>query len=683
MNSFFVRSVWVVAPLLGTVALPGQTTISTALTASQSVAAGSLTVAPAGSIIRPGGGGGIALTISGTGTQVTNDGTIRHDGTARAIRANGTGLVIANSAGATIQAAADDAIQAGNSLAGTTISLQNAGTIRATGGQAIDWNDVTGANTITNQAGGQILAIGSDAVRPGVGGVINNAGSISATPVAEPSGGLPGLSGSDGVDAQSNSGVAVSNSGTISGRHGITGGAGGLATFGISITNNAGGLISAVNGSGVNIDGLFTTVTATVVNAAGATIRGGVAGGATAATGDGDGVDVDGVLTLTNGGDILGYGALGGGNNAEGVAAGGGTINNLAGGRIIGSTSLADAPNGDPSRAGNGILIDNSDGGAALAATTVTNAGLIQGVGGFAVRFIGAFDDAITNQAGGTLRGGGGGAVVQTGAGNDTVISSGAIVHDSGGAAVAVALEDGNDTLSFRGNAPTVTGRLDGGAGDDTLKFELSPGGAMTVAGRVANFETIRVIGGTTTFDGVTITGSALPALTVEDGATLALSGGFAGGAAITVQSGGVLAMVSGAIYTVSLDGLVANTLGGYEQILVASGGAVQLSGATLAVDLGFTPAAGEVFTLFDAVSGATIDGTFNGLGEGDTFTVGGATFALSYLGGAAGRSVTLTTVSAVPEPASVALWAAAVVGWLAFARRPVRARRGKHVPSH
>src|SRR5262249_19719869 len=154
------------------------------------------------------------------------------------------------------------------------------------------------------------------------------------------------------------------------------------------IVNNNAGTISGVNGSGINVDGANTTVTADVTNALGATIQGGVL--ATTTNGDGDGIDVDGVLTLNNYGKVLGYGGKGVGsdglpNNPSGIAIGGGTINNYATGQIIGSTLASDAPNGDTSRLGEGILVDNSSGGNSVALTTISNAGLIQGKTGAAI----------------------------------------------------------------------------------------------------------------------------------------------------------------------------------------------------------------------------------------------------------------------------------------------------------
>src|SRR5262249_3120039 len=149
------------------------------------------------------------------------------------------------------------------------------------------------------------------------------------------------------------------------------------------------------------------SVTARIVNGREAIISGGVMGGAVA-EGDGDGIDVDGVIDLENYGSINGFGAVGGTNNAEGVAAGGGRVYNDRFGFITGSTRAADAPNGDATRAGNGILIDDSNGGNAVAATTVINYGQIQGRSGFGIKIVGNYADSITNH--GVILGAGTGA---------------------------------------------------------------------------------------------------------------------------------------------------------------------------------------------------------------------------------------------------------------------------------
>jgi hypothetical protein len=482
-------------------------------------------------------------------TTITNNGSILQTGTGRTIRNNTSGtpsFQITNNSTGTISSASGDTIRA--DVATSNWTINNTGIITSlnsalAGNQAIDFDAITtGTVSITNNAGGQILAYAADAIRPGANATVINAGLISAT--LNPADLAPS---SDGLDAQQRSGVNITNTGTISGRHGITGGDALLSTFAITVTNNTGGLITGVNGSGVNIDGVFATAGANVTNVLGATIRGGV--GATFANGDGDGVDVDGVLTLNNSGNIFGYGAKGlgsdgGQNNAEAVSIGGGSITNTATGQIIGSTLLADAANGDSSRAGNGILVDNSSGGNAVAATTVTNSGLIQGKTGNAIKMVGTFANTVTNNAGGTIRGAGTGAAIQTGNGNDIINNAGTITGDNG---LAVDMQGGNDTLNIQGGVASITGSIDGGTGTNTLNITLGVGNTFTYAGTITNFNTSvqsgtlngnitlnggtfkndgGIVTGTVTVNGGTVTGTNLSGVTLNIGAGATLSPG-------------------------------------------------------------------------------------------------------------------------------------------------------------
>lgn len=463
------------------------------------------------------GGTTVAITMSGTSI-VTNFGTVVQTGTGRAIRntAAGANLTIYNATNSLINAAGQDAVQTANSA----ITVLNHGTISATSGQALDLRDITSQpNQIINFATGSILATGEDAVRPGSSGVVTNFGLIRATPVSS--------SGSDGVDAGSRSDVTLYNAGTIQGRHGVTGGA---TTYAITIRNDAGGLLRGVNGSGVNIDGVAASSTANVHNESGATIEGLV--DATSANGDGDGVDVDGVVTLHNAGTIRGFGAKGvdsGGNpnHAEGVAIGGGSVVNTASGIIVGSTLVADAPNTDPTRQGNGLLADNGSGGSAVAATDIQNAGLIRGKTGFGIKLVGSFADTIINEATGIIQGanapgGGALAVIQTGSGADQITNRGQILHDAGHSATAIAMEDGDDTLVVAGGVAVIQGGVDGGNGSDTVAFNLGAGNSFHYHGQITHIESFQANTGTTHLHGSATVGGAA---TVASGANLRVNG--------------------------------------------------------------------------------------------------------------------------------------------------------------
>lgn len=615
-------------------------------------------------------GSGVTVTLNGS-SEITNNGTIQETGTGRTIdtssTANKTFTVTNNGL---ISAVSTDAFRVNSDSA---VTLINSGTIQVTaGGQAIDWAGITTkSNTLTNHATGSITTVGEDAVRPGTNGIVNNAGIISATPT-----GTTSPSGSDGIQANG-TGVMVTNTGTISGRHGITGGAAG---FSITVHNDA-GTISAVNGSGLNIDDLGSS--ANVTNAFGATIKGGVTAASTDA--DGDGVDVDGVLTLTNSGDILGLGAKGA-SNAEGIAAGGGSITNTATGRIIGSSLFADAPNGDTATAGNGILIDDSDGGNAVAATTVINSGLIQGKTGFGIKLIGSFADTITNNAGGTIRGAGAtsGAALQTGDGNDTVTNRGSIIGDNG---LAIDLGAGNDSLVIEGASASITGDVSGGTGSNTATIDPGAGNTFSYAGSLSNFSSVDILtgdvilSGASTYSGNTTvsgtlsvtntTGSATGSgnVIINSGGTLQGTGDIAG--SVSIANGGTIAPgLSPGTLTIDgnldiLDGSrFAFELGTTSDLLNIGGALNFTGGGTALFDILNTGmVSGTDYTLmnYSSVSGLSLANLAFGstpAGFAGQFTIGSNALTLR--------------VDAVPEPSR------AFLGGLGMAFIALRRRRAR-----
>jgi len=565
-------------------------------------------------------GSTVALTINGTST-LLNNGTIEATGTGRAMDSNSgvSDLTITNNG--LISSVSADAFRVNTN---SSVLLTNSGTIRVTnGGQAIDWAAITSkSNVLNNQASGVISAVGEDAVRPGTNGVVNNAGTISA---AVTGGASP--SGSDGIDVRTFTGIQVNNSGLITGRHGIATDGSNVGPSTITVNNLAGGTIAALNGSGLNIDGAFAGVTATVTNAFGATFKGGVLAAAT--EGDGDGIDVDGKLTLTNSGDILGLGAKGAANNAEGIAAGGGSIRNLGTGRIIGSTLTTAAPNGDATRAGNGILIDDSNGGNAIAVTTIVNAGLIQGKSGFGIKIVGTYGDSVSNEAGGTIRGAGTGAALQTGGGADVVFNSGAIVSDGGN---AIDLQDGDDTLTIGGGSASIAGTVSGGAGTNTVTTDLGSGNSFSYAGVLSNFATLDVKSGTTTLSGA----NTYSGQTLIEGGTLVLDGtnrissdsalALSGGTLALANSGGAnaqtfasLSLTADSTINLALSSLSFNGLGA-----IGSGTLLTLLGwsegtspnyairffGDLSTDAGFLALLGQT-TINGLAAGFNFDGTY------------------------------------------------------------------------
>jgi Bacterial Ig-like domain (group 3) len=87
----------------------------------------------------------------------------------------------------------------------------------------------------------------------------------------------------------------------------------------------------------------------------------------------------------------------------------------------------------------------------------------------------------------------------------------------------------------------------------------------------------------------------------------------------------GDVSLDSASTFSVALNGATAGT--GYDQLNAT--GSVSLGGSTLAGTLGFTPSAGETFTIIKSTT--PITGTFAGLPEGASVKIGGVPFTISY----------------------------------------------------
>ncbi|HSS86120.1 MAG TPA: autotransporter-associated beta strand repeat-containing protein, partial [Reyranella sp.] len=388
--------------------------------------------------IRPGAG---AITID-------NDGLI--DATASASRAINlntsslaslTSFTLDNHENGIIQSQGDTVRITASTLSPTaayTVTVDNAGTLQSTGatgsnnGQAIDFNDLvstSGTIHLTNEATGLIQAADADAIRGGVGMVIDNSGRILGHA-------SPGDTGNDGIDFQANGGGVVNNhtGGLIEGaRHGITG------SQPLTVTNDVGGRIVGDAGSGINLDTAGTTTT-TVANH-------GLITGHSNGTGDGDGVDVDGLVALTNDGTITATGHTDG-ELAEALAIGGGTIVNHG---TIDSSERA-------------ITVDDSNLGNAFGPTTIDNDGVIHGGTAGAISITDTFADTITNK--GTIDGS-----IALGGGDDTL-------NDYAGSTFTAAIDggDGVDTFHLLG---TGAGTLAHAVNFELLEVQ---GGTWTVS---------------------------------------------------------------------------------------------------------------------------------------------------------------------------------------------------------
>jgi hypothetical protein len=655
------------------------------------------------------GGSTVAVTVSGNTATLTNLGTIKQTGTGRVVRDNTgvSGLVVNNgsstNATALMQAADADVFQMNKSPA--SVTLNNYGSMlslnaSAGGSQAVDFAAIaSGTNIINNFATGLMQAAEADAVRPGVNGLVNNAGIMRATSTTG--------SSSDGVDVQNNTGVQISNAGTglIEGaRHGVTGGPlTGTETFTTSVTNNLGGIIRGNNGSGINLDGFNANQTATIVN--NGTITG------NGVTGDGDGIDVDGLVNITNSGIIRSINAFSATTPAqsEGITVGGGTIVNS--GTIEGLVAA-----GNTNAVGRGIsLLGNDITTGPLAGTreaiygnaTVTNqaGGLIRGQTDSGIAVEGPASGhtvTINNNAGGTIQGGGTAkAAILTGADNDTINNAGTINGSSSNKAID--LGAGNNTLNVQGGMATINGNVSGGiGGNNTLNFNIGSGNSFSYAGALTNFNQVNVNSGNTTLSGASTytgpttvsggallvtnsSGSATGSSSVEVQAGASLNGGGSISGPLTVDAGATLSPGIGGIGTLNLGNTLlkdssvfaidldpTNSQGHGIADRVNITGTVALDMANLIINLLYAPTFGQTFDILTNDGNDSITGHFK-QGNNVSAVFGGHAwnFKIDYAynadGGLIGNDLRLT---AVPVPGAAWLFGSALTALLGLRRR-------------
>ncbi len=336
-----------------------------------------------------------------------------------------------------------------NAVTGQLISLTNSGTMTGTEKQAIDLRYMHRTSaTITNN--GTISASQKGAVKLGNNATVINNGTIETTAAGENGITAKNYDPEDdgintfahGLDLANNSGGKI-----IGMKHGVTG------EGEASISND--GRIEGSGGSGLNWDWDATLqqdnkYVVTVVNGKDGVITG--TGDATSL--DGDGVDVDYIVNLTNAGTIMAKDSFG---SADGLAIGGGTVTN---------TGTITASNSNANGQAYGILVDDSDGGNAFESIRITNSGTIEGTGanGTGIRIVSDKENYISME-GGTITGGSGEAVI---------------------------MGSGDDVFSYSGG--TVNGSVDGGAGFNTMVFQLAETD-LVFSSDLKNFNSIHIQG--------------------------------------------------------------------------------------------------------------------------------------------------------------------------------------------
>ena len=554
-----------------------------------------------------GGGTNTPLGRTGAGTSVTAGAALDLNGftlgTAEALTLNGTGI---SGGGALTNSSATGASYSGLvTLGGTASVVASAGDINLT-----NTGTITGSGfglTLDGTSNGSRLAssIGTGA------GALTKSGSGTWT--------LSGLSTYSGA-------TIVSEGRLKNGAHGTLPASTALTINGTGIYDPAGysQTVGSLSDGGVSTGTLTDSGAANVftVNEAGTHAFSGVISGNL-------------ILTKSGAGTLI----LSGANNYSGLTTiRAGTLQLGAAGDAT-NTPLGTTASGTSVTGGAVLDLNGFTLGAAesltLNGTGISDSGALTNSSGTATTFSGLI----------TL---GSASSIATNAGDLNLTNAGAIA----GATFGLTL-GGSGNGSVGSIIATVTGTVTKtGAGTWTLSGTNTYTGTTTI-----DSGTLLVTGATASGSAVSVnahgtlggTGTVHGAIAVSSGGQL--TPGTTTGSVGTLNTGGV-ALVSEATLVTELNGP-----SNYDALNVT--GAVDLTGGTLNLVPGFTPAANSQFTIIandgtEAIAGTLRDVFGNTLNEGRVLTAGGRRFQISYVGGT-GNDVVLTYLGTVTVSFAVA----------------------------
>ncbi len=138
------------------------------------------------------------------------------------------------------------------------------------------------------------------------------------------------------------------------------------------------------------------------------------------------------------------------------------------------------------------------------------------------------------------------------------------------------------------------------------------------------------------TLDGGTLVGAAGGMM--GDLAASPLGGTFTPGGSGGTFLASSVKLNAASTYFVNLAGAGA---GQYGQL--SASGTVNLNGAKLQLNLSYAPASTDSYVLIQNTSNAPVQGTFAGMPQGSTVTIGGTQFVINYYGGPSGNEVILS----------------------------------------
>ena len=262
-------------------------------------------------------------------------------------------------------------------------------------------------------------------------------------------------------------------------------------------------------------------------------------------------------------------------------------------------------------------------------------------------------------------------------AGNSIALGGGiAATYASGSVVFPLAVTmNGGQTVSVADGTLELTGAIGDGSPSDGYSLTKSGAGTLVLTDTSTYTGATMVSAGTLEVDGsiasssgvgvavgADLSGSgAVPGVNAAAGSTLQ-PGSAANPASTAILSSGNINLATGSTFDAYLGGTAVGT--GYDQHNVT--GTVDLDsdsggGATLDLTLAFTPAVGDSFIIVANDGTDPIQGTFDGLPEGSTLTVGGQQFQITYAGGPGGNEVVVTckapptvTVTAAPNPSQL-----------------------------
>ena len=545
-------------------------------------------------------------------------------------------------------------ISAGTLKVGVANAVPSGSAVTASGtfdlaGFADTIGSLAGGGTVTNSGGANaILTTGGDNTSTLFSGVIQD----GTKKVALTKGGTGTMTLSG---ANSYTSATTINGGTLQVGADINLGTAPASATAGQLTFGGGALATTASFTLSSNRGIAFTSTGTIDNSSGTTLTyGGIAAGAGGLT-----KTDSGTLAWTGANTFTGATTINGGTlQVDGDASFGGVPASATAGSITFSGGTLSATATFTLNSKRGIAFTSTGTIDTASATVLTYGGIAAGSGGLIKTSAGTLTLSGANTYGGattisagTLKLGvansvpSGSAVTATGTFDlagfaDTIgsLSGGGTVTDS--SATAATLTAGGDNTSTN-----FSGAIQNGSG--SIALTKSGTGTLTLGGTNTYSGTTTVSAGTLLVNGaqgssnVSLNGGTLGGSGTIGTLTSTASGGTINPGTTTaiITSGNINLSTGSPTFKVDLNGTTAGT--NYDQLTTS--GTINLSGATLAGTVGFTPANGSSFTIINNTGGGAITGTFSGLAEGATVTLGGWAFKVSYLGGA-GHSVILTT---------------------------------------